>query len=91
MDPAFAQHDTIFSNMIYMYSYSLYLFFDFAGYSSFVIGVSYMMGIKTPKTSISHSLVVILKTWNRWHMSLSFGSVILFTCVSSFCNEEKVN
>ena len=62
MDPAFAQHDTIFSNMIYMYSYSLYLFFDFAGYSSFVIGVSYMMGIKTPKTSISHSLVVILKT-----------------------------
>ncbi|PFB64776.1 D-alanyl-lipoteichoic acid biosynthesis protein DltB [Bacillus cereus] len=73
MDPAFAQHDTILSNMIYMYSYSLYLFFDFAGYSSFVIGVSYMMGIKTPenfnKPFISRN---IKDFWNRWHMTLSF-------------------
>ncbi|KXH86079.1 MULTISPECIES: D-alanyl-lipoteichoic acid biosynthesis protein DltB [Bacillus] len=73
MDPAFAQQDTILSNMIYMYSYSLYLFFDFAGYSSFVIGVSYMMGIKTPenfnKPFISRN---IKDFWNRWHMSLSF-------------------
>ncbi|MGN4447140.1 D-alanyl-lipoteichoic acid biosynthesis protein DltB [Bacillus cereus group sp. MYBK79-1] len=73
MDPAFAQQDTILSNMVYMYSYSLYLFFDFAGYSSFVIGVSYMMGIKTPenfnKPFISRN---IKDFWNRWHMSLSF-------------------
>lgn len=73
MDPAFAQQDTILSNMIYMYSYSLYLFFDFAGYSSFVIGVSYMIGIKTPenfnKPFISRN---IKDFWNRWHMSLSF-------------------
>ncbi|PER32245.1 D-alanyl-lipoteichoic acid biosynthesis protein DltB [Bacillus cereus] len=73
MDPAFAQQDTLLSNMIYMYSYSLYLFFDFAGYSSFVIGVSYMMGIKTPenfnKPFISRN---IKDFWNRWHMSLSF-------------------
>ncbi|MGM2835873.1 MBOAT family O-acyltransferase, partial [Bacillus cereus group sp. Bce025] len=66
MDPAFAQQDTILSNMIYMYSYSLYLFFDFAGYSSFVIGVSYMMGIKTPenfnKPFISRN---IKDFWNR--------------------------
>ncbi|MFU2030791.1 D-alanyl-lipoteichoic acid biosynthesis protein DltB [Bacillus wiedmannii] len=73
MDPAFAQQDTILSNMIYMYSYSLYLFFDFAGYSSFVIGVSYMMGIKIPenfnKPFISRN---IKDFWNRWHMTLSF-------------------
>ncbi|MBJ8051485.1 D-alanyl-lipoteichoic acid biosynthesis protein DltB [Bacillus cereus] len=73
MDPAFAKQDTILSNMIYMYSYSLYLFFDFAGYSSFVIGVSYMMGIKTPenfnKPFISRN---IKDFWNRWHMTLSF-------------------
>ncbi|MED3312949.1 D-alanyl-lipoteichoic acid biosynthesis protein DltB [Bacillus thuringiensis] len=73
MDPAFAQHDTIFSNMIYMYSYSLYLFFDFAGYSSFVIGVSYMMGIKTPENFNKPFLSRNIKDfWNRWHMSLSF-------------------
>ncbi|MCU5705073.1 D-alanyl-lipoteichoic acid biosynthesis protein DltB [Bacillus wiedmannii] len=73
MDPTFAQQDTILSNMIYMYSYSLYLFFDFAGYSSFVIGVSYMMGIKIPenfnKPFISRN---IKDFWNRWHMTLSF-------------------
>ncbi len=45
-----------------MYATSMQLFFDFAGYSAFVIGISYMMGIKTLKTLISHSLVVILKT-----------------------------
>ncbi|TBX58552.1 D-alanyl-lipoteichoic acid biosynthesis protein DltB [Bacillus mycoides] len=73
MDPAFAQQDTILSNMIYMYSYSLYLFFDFAGYSSFVIGVSYMMGIKTPENFNKPFLSRNIKDfWNRWHMSLSF-------------------
>ncbi|ETT76155.1 D-alanyl-lipoteichoic acid biosynthesis protein DltB, partial [Bacillus mycoides] len=73
MDATIAHQNTILSNMIYMYSYSLYLFFDFAGYSSFVIGVSYMMGIKTPenfnKPFISRN---IKDFWNRWHMSLSF-------------------
>ncbi|PDZ12813.1 D-alanyl-lipoteichoic acid biosynthesis protein DltB [Bacillus pseudomycoides] len=73
VDAVFANQDTIFSNAIYMYSYSLYLFFDFAGYSAFVIGVSYMMGIKTPenfnKPFISRN---IKDFWNRWHMTLSF-------------------
>ncbi|MBE5105562.1 D-alanyl-lipoteichoic acid biosynthesis protein DltB [Bacillus thuringiensis] len=73
VDAVIANKDTIVSNMIYMYSYSLYLFFDFAGYSAFVIGVSYMMGIKTPenfnKPFISRN---IKDFWNRWHMSLSF-------------------
>ncbi|PJN62896.1 D-alanyl-lipoteichoic acid biosynthesis protein DltB [Bacillus mycoides] len=73
MDATIAHQNTILSNMIYMYSYSLYLFFDFAGYSSFVIGVSFMMGIKTPenfnKPFISRN---IKDFWNRWHMSLSF-------------------
>lgn len=32
-----------------MYATSMQLFFDFAGYSAFVIGISYMMGIKTPE------------------------------------------
>ena len=32
-----------------MYGYSLYLFFDFAGYSAFAIGVSYLLGVHAPE------------------------------------------
>lgn len=57
----------------YMYCYSMYLFFDFAGYSLFAVGTSYFMGIKTPmnfnKPFISKN---IKDFWNRWHMTLSF-------------------
>ncbi|MCY8402693.1 D-alanyl-lipoteichoic acid biosynthesis protein DltB [Bacillus sonorensis] len=57
----------------YMYAYSLYLFFDFAGYTAFAVGISYIMGIKSPenfnKPFISRN---IKDFWNRWHMSLSF-------------------
>ncbi|EFI83870.1 D-alanyl-lipoteichoic acid biosynthesis protein DltB [Listeria grayi] len=57
----------------YMYSYSMYLFFDFAGYSAFAVGVSYLLGIQTPmnfnKPFASRN---IKDFWNRWHMTLSF-------------------
>ncbi|MDP4161799.1 MAG: D-alanyl-lipoteichoic acid biosynthesis protein DltB [Bacillota bacterium] len=61
------------NHLLYMYSYSLYLFFDFAGYTAFAIGFSYIMGIRSPenfnKPFISRN---IKDFWNRWHMSLSF-------------------
>ncbi|HHX8895860.1 TPA: D-alanyl-lipoteichoic acid biosynthesis protein DltB [Enterococcus faecium] len=57
----------------YMYVYSMYLFFDFAGYSLFAVGTSYMMGYQTPinfnKPFLSWN---IKEFWNRWHMTLSF-------------------
>ncbi len=57
----------------YMYAYSFYLFFDFAGYSAFAIGFSYVSGIHAPENFrlpfISRD---IRDFWNRWHMSLSF-------------------
>lgn len=57
----------------YMYVYSMYLFFDFAGYSLFAVSISYFMGIKTPmnfnKPFLAHN---IKEFWNRWHMTLSF-------------------
>lgn len=57
----------------YMYCYSMYLFFDFAGYSLFATGVSYLMGIETPvnfnRPFAAHNLK---EFWNRWHMTLSF-------------------
>lgn len=65
--------DKFTNNLLYMYSYSLYLFFDFAGYTAFAVGVSYIMGIRSPenfnKPFISRN---IKDFWNRWHMSLSF-------------------
>ncbi|WP_242491857.1 D-alanyl-lipoteichoic acid biosynthesis protein DltB [Miniphocaeibacter massiliensis] len=70
---ALGQEFIIQGSIAYMYVYSLYLFFDFAGYSLFAVGVSYLLGYETPmnfnKPFISHN---IKEFWNRWHMSLSF-------------------
>ncbi|GAF37572.1 D-alanyl-lipoteichoic acid biosynthesis protein DltB [Lentilactobacillus farraginis] len=57
----------------YMYAYSMDLFFDFAGYSLFAVGISYLMGIKTPMNFNQPFKSKNIKDfWNRWHMTLSF-------------------
>lgn len=57
----------------YMYAYSFYLFFDFAGYSQFAIGLSYLFGVATPENFDKPFISVnILDFWKRWHMTLSF-------------------
>ncbi|GAC1535395.1 MAG: hypothetical protein NVS2B7_04370 [Herpetosiphon sp.] len=72
MDPA-AQTPGFWNTLSYMYAYSFYLFFDFAGYSAFAIGVGYIVGIHVPdnfnRPFLAHN---IREFWNRWHMSLSF-------------------
>lgn len=56
----------------YMYGYSLYLFFDFAGYSAFAIAFSYLLGIRTPPNFYLPFLASDVQAfWNRWHISLS--------------------
>lgn len=56
----------------YMYAYTLHLFFDFAGYSAFAIGVGYLLGIHTPENfNRPFWSKDIVDFWNRWHMSLS--------------------
>src|SRR4051794_3109320 len=51
----------------YMYAYSLYLFFDFAGYSLFAIGISYLFGIRTPENFNRPFLATNIQDfWNRW-------------------------
>ncbi len=56
----------------YMYAYTLYLFFDFAGYSCFAVGFSYLLGIRTPENFDRPFLARDIRDfWNRWHMSLS--------------------
>jgi membrane protein involved in D-alanine export len=57
----------------YMYAYSFYLFFDFAGYSAFAIGVARFLGIAVPENFNKPFLSRDFREmWNRWHMSLSF-------------------
>ena len=57
----------------YMYAYTFYLFFDFAGYSAFAISISYMLGIHTPENFNKPFLAPNIRDfWNRWHISLSF-------------------
>ncbi len=57
----------------YMYGYSLYLFFDFAGYSAFAIGLSYLFGIHSPENfNRPFAARDIREFWDRWHISLSW-------------------
>ncbi len=71
MDPV-AKGDDLLTIASYMYAYSLYLFFDFAGYSQFAIGFSYIFGIHTPENFNRPFLARDIRDfWNRWHMSLS--------------------
>ena len=57
----------------YMYAYSFYLFFDFAGYSAFAIGVGRFFGIHVPENFdrpfLSRSF---REVWDRWHITLSW-------------------
>jgi len=57
----------------YMYAYSLYLFFDFAGYTAFAVGIGYLFGIHTPENFKRPFLARDIRDfWNRWHISLSW-------------------
>jgi membrane protein involved in D-alanine export len=57
----------------YMYAYTFYLFFDFAGYSAFAVGFSRLLGIRTPENFDRPFLSRdIREFWNRWHITLSF-------------------
>lgn len=72
MDPV-AQQTGFLAASSYMYAYTLYLFFDFAGYSAFAVGFSYILGIRSPENFDRPFLARDIRDfWNRWHMSLSF-------------------
>jgi membrane protein involved in D-alanine export len=71
MDPV-AKGDNLLTIVSYMYAYSFYLFFDFAGYSQFAIAFSYLFGIHTPENFNRPFLARDIRDfWSRWHMSLS--------------------
>lgn len=72
MRPAL-HHHSVGAVVSYMYAYSFYLFFDFAGYSAFAIGVSYVLGVRAPENFRRPFLARnIREFWDRWHISLSW-------------------
>ena len=57
----------------YAYVYGLYLFFDFAGYSSMAVGAGCILGIRLPDNFNRPFVSVDMKDfWNRWHITLSW-------------------
>ncbi len=58
-----------FTSLIF---YSLYILFDFSGYSDIAIGTAYLIGIKTPENFdnpyFSKNLSIF---WKKWHMTFS--------------------
>ena len=63
---------TVVYSIKYMYLYTLYLFFDFEGYSLMAVGSSNILGIQTPMNFNKPFLSVDIKDfWTRWHITLS--------------------
>ncbi len=64
---------TLGNTLSYMYAYSFYLFFDFAGYSAFAVGFAYLLGFRVPENfNLPFISRNIKEFWTRWHISLSF-------------------
>jgi len=60
------------NTLSYMYGYTFFLFFNFAGYSLMAIGASYIVGIRVPENFNMPFLSRDMKDfWSRWHISLS--------------------
>ena len=60
------------ANIVYALGYTLYLFFDFAGYSHMAVGLGFSLGIEVPANFKAPFLATDIKDfWNRWHITLS--------------------
>ena len=69
---ALSNTGTVVYSIKYMYMYTLYLFFDFAGYSLMAVGSSNVLGIQTPMNFNKPFLSIDIKDfWTRWHITLS--------------------
>lgn len=60
------------NTLSYMYGYTFFLFFNFAGYSLLAIGTAYILGVKLPENFNMPFLSRDMKDfWSRWHITLS--------------------
>ena len=64
-------NNSFLGHVNYMYAYTVYLFFDFAGYSALAVGFGKCLGIDVP---INFSKPFLAQNpgdfWKRWHKSL---------------------
>ncbi len=61
-----------FATWSYLYGYTFFMFFNFAGYSLMAIGTAYILGIRLPENFNMPFLSKDMKDfWARWHISLS--------------------
>ena len=85
---------TFLNSIEYMYGYTLYLFFDFAGYSSMAIGTAYLLGVRAPENFNMPFLAKNMKEfWERWHISLSkwFSDYLFSRVVLNLLRNKWVN
>ena len=62
----------VLANIVYALAYTVYLFFDFAGYSHMAVGLGFALGIEVPRNFKAPFLAIDIKDfWNRWHITLS--------------------
>lgn len=62
----------LWATVSYMYGYTLYLFFNFSGFSDMAIGTACILGISLPENFRTPFLSVDMKDfWSRWHITLS--------------------
>ena len=84
---------TLIRAIEYMYAYTMYLFFDFAGYSLMAVGTGYILGVKLPDNFNKPFLARNMKEfWDRWHISLSrwFGDYLFSRVVLNLMRNKIV-
>jgi len=63
---------TFVESWLAAYSYTLQIYFDFAGYSTMAVGLGIMVGFALPRNfRIPYATHSISEFWRCWHMSLS--------------------
>jgi alginate O-acetyltransferase complex protein AlgI len=64
--------ERLFCSMAIVAVYPVYIYFNFSGYTDFVIGTARLLGIELPENFnrpfVSESFI---EFWGRWHMTLS--------------------
>jgi alginate O-acetyltransferase complex protein AlgI len=70
--PAQAFQDRVGEGMLIAAIYPLFLYFNFSGYTDFVIGVARFLAVELPENFNSpFSAENFIDFWSRWHMTLS--------------------
>ncbi len=63
---------SLFEAWIGLISYTVQIYFDFAGYSNMAIGLGIVLGFTFPRNfRLPYTSLSITEFWRRWHISLS--------------------